>query len=95
MRAPEWLDGILGRWAGRLGPGRASREADLDAEIRAHMELAIRDRMARGESREEAERAVRREFGNEVRVKEVTRAQWRGAIGLWLDGIRRDLRYAF
>lgn len=76
-----------------MGPGRPSREADLDAEIRAHIEMAIQDRMDQGESRQEAERAVRREFGNEIRVKEVTREQWRGTIGSWLDSVGQDLRY--
>lgn len=95
MRAPKCLDRILRRLAARMGPGRPSREADLDAEIRAHIQMAIQDRMDRGESREEAERTVRREFGNEIRVKEVTRRQWQGAVGMWLDRLRQDLRYAF
>lgn len=67
---PEWIR------------SRSSRERDLEAELRTHMEMAVEDRVARGESRDEAERAVRREFGNEVRVKEVTRSQWGG---IWLD----------
>lgn len=70
--------------------GRSARERDLDDEIRAHTEMAVRDRMARGESRAEAERAVRREFGNEARVKEVTRRMWGG---LWWDRLRQDLRF--
>jgi predicted permease len=70
---------------------RGRRERDLDEEIRSHLEMAVRERVARGESRQEAERAVRREFGDPGRVKEVTRTMWGG---MWLERILRDLRYA-
>jgi putative ABC transport system permease protein len=70
--------------------GRARRERELDEEIRTHLEMAIEDRVARGEPRAEAERAVRREFGEIVRVKEVTRRSWGGA---WLDRLVQDVRF--
>jgi predicted permease len=70
---------------------RARRERELDEEVRSHFEMAIQERVERGEPREEAERAVRREFGDAGRVKEVTRTMW-GDV--WLDRILRDLRYA-
>ena len=70
---------------------REQRDADLDEEIRSHFRLAIEERIARGESRVEAERAVHREFGNVVRVKEVTREMWGG---LWLDRLLQDVRMA-
>jgi putative ABC transport system permease protein len=54
------------------------RQEELDEEIRAHLEMAIRDRMARGETREEAERAARREFGDVTTVREVTGDMWSG-----------------
>jgi hypothetical protein len=41
--------------------GRRRRERELDEEIRAHFHLAVEERVARGQPREEAERAVRRE----------------------------------
>jgi hypothetical protein len=53
--------------------GRRRRERELDEEIRAHFRMAVEERVACGESHEDAERAVRREFGNEARVREVTR----------------------
>ena len=71
-----------------------SREPDdaaLDEEIRSHFEMAIADRVARGESREDATAAVRREFGNVGHVKEVTRETWGG---LWLERLAQDVRYA-
>ena len=48
--------------------------------------------MAQGASREEAERAARREFGNTTHVAEVTRE-----VGgsLWLERLSQDLRYGW
>jgi len=70
--------------------GRRRRERELDEEIRSHFHMAVEERVARGESREDAERAVRREFGNEARVREVTRMMWGG---MWLDRLAQDVRY--
>ena len=70
---------------------RAQRDLDLDDEIRSHFEMAVRDRMARGESRADAEAAARREFGNVGQVKEITREMWGG---VWLERLRQDLRFA-
>ncbi len=65
------------------------RDDDLDDEIAAHLRMAVADRMARGESREEAERAARREFGNLTHVKEVTRE----VRGVWFERLIQDVRY--
>jgi predicted permease len=70
--------------------GGRRREQELDEEIRSHFRMAVEERVARGESREAAERAVRREFGNEARVREVTRTMWGG---MWLDRLAQDVRY--
>lgn len=70
--------------------GRARRDRELDEEIRAHLAMAVEDRVTRGEPREEAERAARREFGDPDRVKEITRAVW---PGVWLDRVLHDLRF--
>ena len=67
------------------------RQTELDEELRTHLELAIAERVARGESQADAERAARREFGNLTHVAEVTRETWGGA---WLDRLVKDLRYA-
>jgi putative ABC transport system permease protein len=69
---------------------RRQREDDLRAEIEAHLRMAIADRVARGQSREDAERAARREFGNVPHISEVTREMWGG---MWLDRLARDLSY--
>lgn len=70
---------------------RRRREAELEEEIRGHLEMAAQDHTARGESPEEAAYAARREFGNATLVKEITRTMWGGA---WLDQLLQDLRLA-
>lgn len=69
---------------------RREREADLDAEIRSHLDEAIRDRIARGERPDEARVNALREFGNVGLVKEVTREMWG-----WnsLEHLLQDLRF--
>src|SRR6184192_2611231 len=65
---------------------------EIQEEIAAHLRMAIADKMARGASREEAERTARAEFGNVTHVAEVTR-EMRG--GLWLERLGQDLRYGW
>ena len=69
---------------------RARREAELDEELRAHLRMAEADRVAAGESPEEAAANARRELGNLGLVKEVTREAWGG---LWLERFSQDIRY--
>ncbi|HTF23239.1 MAG TPA: ABC transporter permease [Candidatus Limnocylindria bacterium] len=77
----SWFSGLF---------GKRKREKELDEEVRSHLDMATRERVERGEAREEAERAVRREFGNVGLVKEVTRE-----ISGWgsLDRLMQDLRF--
>jgi len=69
---------------------RARLESELEEEIQTHLRLAERDRIERGETAAEARANVRREFGNVLLTKEVTRAQW-GWV--WLDQFVFDIRY--
>src|SRR5689334_20643337 len=79
MKLPLWL--------------RRRREEELEEEIRSHLQMAIRDRMERGESAEEAESAARREFGNVGLIKETTRGMWGWAgARLIFDDMRYGLR---
>ena len=66
------------------------READLDAEVRSHLEMAARERVERGVDEAEAERAARQEFGKVELVKETARDArgWR-----WMEDIVEDARY--
>jgi len=66
------------------------RDRDLDDEIRAHLSMAARDRIDRGESPEDAARNARREFGNLGLVQEVTREMWGWSM---LEALLQDLRY--
>jgi predicted permease len=69
----------------------SSRMDGLNDELRAHLEMSIRDRMARGESREDAERNAWRELGNVVTIREVTSDMWPHG---WLRDVMQDLKYA-
>jgi hypothetical protein len=69
----------------------ARRRRDLDEEIEAHLRMAVRDRVERGENPVEARAAAAKEFGNVLLVKDVTRESWGGE---WLESAVQDLKYA-
>lgn len=69
-----------------------SRKSELSEELRSHLEMAVADRIAGGESPAEARAAAQREFGNVPLVEDVTRATWGW---LWLERILQDVAYAF
>jgi len=66
------------------------RKAELDEEVRSHLQMATQARLERGECQEEAEQAARREFGNVGLVKEVAREMWGGGS---FERLAQDLRY--
>jgi putative ABC transport system permease protein len=70
-----------------------SRRREIDDEIRAHLRMAVEDRLARGEDPAEAERQARREFGNDLAVREATLDVWgRRRVERWLQDCRYSLR---
>src|SRR5262245_15237463 len=69
---------------------RKRKEEELDAEIQSHLDQAIRDRVERGETAEQARAHARREFGNVALVKEVTRGMWGWTS---LERLFQDLRF--
>ena len=77
------------KWFPSFGFQRRKRE--LQEEIDAHLQMAIADRVARGETAETARQAAMREFGNIPLVQDVTRDTWGQA---WLEQLGRDVRYA-
>ena len=77
----SWLSGLF---------GKQKREKELEEEVRSHLEMAVRERTERGEKKEEAEHAARREFGNVELVKEVTRDAWGWK---WLGDVAADTRF--
>jgi hypothetical protein len=64
--------------------------ADLDQDIREHIERETQDNLERGMSPEEARYAAVRKFGNVMRVKEETREVW---SFIWLEQLWQDIRY--
>src|ERR1700735_1937519 len=71
--------------------GFQRRKRELREEIDAHLQMAIADRVPRGETAETARQAAAREFGNIPLVQDVTRDMWGQA---WLEQLGRDVRYA-
>jgi hypothetical protein len=87
----QWLKfSRTGTGSMKLLRWRRQREAELDAEIRSHLDSAIRDRIERGESPDEARANALREFGNAGLVKEITREMWGWAS---LERLGQDLRF--
>ena len=76
MRRPRW-------WFER-------REDELSEEMESHLAMAIAERMARGEGREQATAAARRQFGNREVVRGTAREMW-GFV--WFEQFVLDLRY--
>ncbi|HET7374126.1 MAG TPA: ABC transporter permease [Gemmatimonadaceae bacterium] len=72
---------------------RARRTRELADELRAHLELAEADRIARGESPGDAALNARREFGNVGLVEEISRDEW-GWFGTWSERLAQDVRFA-
>ena len=82
----EWITRL---W-GTLRPSR--RDADLEAELRLHVELATEDERRRANSSEDARRVAAIRSGGMAQAMEAVRDQ-RGLP--WLDDLARDLRYGF
>src|SRR5262245_18116491 len=83
----SFLDELRYR-ARRLFDRRA--EADLDEEMRHHLELETEAGIAAGLPPDEGRRAALRRFGNVALAKEEARAEWRLGI---LDAAAADLRH--
>src|SRR5277367_3123762 len=66
------------------------RDAELEKEIRHHLQMAETERIDRGASQNDAHAGARREFGNVGLVKEVARDTWGWR---WLEDFFQDLRY--
>jgi predicted permease len=69
---------------------RQRREADFARELRSYLAHEVDDNVARGMSREDAERVARRKLGNQTLVRESERE--RDSL-LWLESLWQDLRY--
>jgi len=68
-----------------------TREQDLEAELRFHIEETAEEQRLEGTSPEQAVRAALKDLGNAGLVREDTRAAWGWT---WFEQFRQDCRYA-
>ena len=81
--------GLVQRIRNLLGHRRV--DADIEAELRSHIELSVEDAVQSGIGEEEARRAARLRFGNPVAIRERTLA---ADAALGLGDAFADIRYA-
>src|SRR5450755_2004691 len=77
------------RFLRNLFSGRRA-DAELDEEVRAHLELLIDEKIRAGMAADEARRAARMELGGIEQVKEGVREV---QMGNWLRSVMSDCRY--
>jgi predicted permease len=85
----DWIRILLSRSAALFRSKKL--DADLDEEMRAHIDLAIEENRRRGMNEPQARTAALRAFGGITQVREAYRVQ-RGLP--WLEEAARDVRYA-
>jgi predicted permease len=88
MKMLNWTRTLLSRCAAFFGARRL--DADLDEELRAHIDLAVAENLKRGLTRDEARGAALREFGGVTQVAETYRVQ-RGIP--FLEQLNRDVLF--
>lgn len=71
---------------------RSRIDREIDAELQAHIALRMDDNLAAGMSRAEARRNALVQFGNPTATREHVAA---ADANLTLEGLARDIRYAF
>jgi predicted permease len=70
---------------------RRAREAELERELRGHLELETEEQQAIGLSPREASRAAHLALGNTMKIEEDVRAAWGFQ---WIETFAQDVRYA-
>ena len=70
---------------------RPAADAELAQELEAHLQHEVDDNLARGMSKEEAQRRARVKLGSVRRVRETV---WERNSLEWFETALRDLRYA-
>jgi putative ABC transport system permease protein len=69
---------------------RRQFDADLEEEMRLHLELRQQEHLESGMTADDARAAARRRFGNATYLKEESHIAWGWE---WLDHVAQDLRY--
>jgi predicted permease len=85
----RWFNLIAMKFAMLFGRRRAA--AQLDDELRFHLERQIAENMAAGMNADQARHAAMRTFGNPALLRDQARATWSWT---WLDSLLHDLRYS-
>jgi hypothetical protein len=83
-----WLS-ELGRRFWMLSHGRQF-DADLEEEIRLHLELREQDQLQAGLAPTEARHRALRQFGNEMSLREKSHMEWGWQ---WLEHLVQDVNY--
>src|ERR671939_647642 len=65
-------------------------DRELEEEVRLHLEMKAEEYVAAGMSPEEALRTAQRQFGNETRMRELSRETWGFVM---IDTLLQDARY--
>lgn len=73
---------------------RRRQDEDLQAELRAHLSMATRDRIDAGADERSARLAALKEFGNMTLTRDATRRSWGGAWRERLLDLAQDVRYS-
>jgi putative ABC transport system permease protein len=85
----RWLNGFTTRLRSLFRRGRV--EAELDRELRFHVDQQMAEHLAARLGIDEARRSTSRSIGSVTRIKE----ECRQALGLLvIDELRQDMRYA-
>jgi len=84
----RWVDVVRSRIRAIVHPARA--DAELDRELRAHIEHQVEENIARGMSPAESRRVALSTFGGVERVREESRDARGVAV---VENLARDLRY--
>src|ERR1700680_1507588 len=82
--------GIWRRILDQLRGRRVQQDADLDRELRTHLDLQAEEKQEAGMSSEKASYAAHRAFGNTTLVTEDVRELWRWT---WLERLIQDSRF--
>jgi predicted permease len=85
----DWIRMVLSRGAALFHSKKL--DADLDEELRAHIDLAVEENRAQGMNEAQARNAALRSFGGITQIRETYRVQ-RGLP--WLERAAWDIRYA-
>lgn len=88
------LSRLLRVWRHRIRSlvRRSAVDAELDRELRYHLDALVEEKAREGLTPREARRAARREFGNVTAITEASRDQRR--VG-WVDDLRQDVVYGW